>query len=370
MRELAEAKLLEAGYCVSTAENGHECVEIVRSRGADLVISDLEMPVMGGFELTEVLRADRATAEIPIIVITGSDHQDAVDRAFAAGASSFLAKPINWTLFNHSVKFVLRASRDQQQLRHALEQAESGVQFKDGLMSVMSHELRTPLNAIIGFGQLIADQLENDNNVLYKEYADYIVDGGKRLLGSVSDMLLASDARSGPITISASDTLLGELVGDAVALVKKPADAANANITVKISEPEIEVYCDRQMLTRAIAKLIDNSIKFADKAVDIMIVSVTTPTGELALMIKDNGPGISEARLADALAPFSQSDMSLRRTKEGLGLGLPLVSAITQAHNGKLKLESTLGEGVKALILLPASRVRPPSAPQLTAESA
>ena len=358
MRELAEAKLLEAGYCVTTAENGRDAVDIVNEHGADMVISDLDMPIMSGFELTEVLRSNPATAEIPVIAITATDHPDSVDRVFAAGASSFLAKPINWTLFNHSVKFVLRASNDQKMIRVALQQAEAGVKFKDGLMSVMSHELRTPLNAIIGFGQLIADQFETDQNNLYKEYADYIVEGGKRLLGSVSDMLLASDARSGPITISASDISLGELIENSVSYVEKAASAAGADIKVTIKDPDLEVYCDRQMLSRALAKLLDNSIKFSDNSVEISIAAALTPKGDLAILVKDNGPGISSEKLSDAVAPFSQSDMSLRRTREGLGLGLPLANAIAHAHNGSLKLDSKPGDGVRALILLPASRVR------------
>ena len=101
--------------------------------------------------------------------------------------------------------FVLRSANDQKELREARDRAEAGEKFKDSVMSVMSHELRTPLNAIIGFGQLISELFEKNSDNLYKEYSDYIVDGGKRLLNAVSDMLLASDARSGPIKLNETD---------------------------------------------------------------------------------------------------------------------------------------------------------------------
>ncbi|MBT8471572.1 MAG: response regulator [Marinicaulis sp.] len=358
MRELAEAKLLEAGYRVSTAENGSEALKILKEKGGKLVISDLEMPVMDGFELTRNIRADRLISKTPVLLITASDRADAVDEAFAAGASSFLAKPINWTLFSHAVMFVLRASNDQERLRIALDQAEAGAQFKDGLMSVMSHELRTPLNAIIGFGQLIAERFSNDSDLVHKEYAEYIVDGGKRLLGSVSDMLLASDAKSGPIEINATDITVGDLVTESVNLVSVAADAAGADISLTLQDSELEVFCDRQLLTRAISKLIENSVKFSRKGVKVNIAAALTKKGDLAILVKDNGPGIPAEIIEESLVAFKQSDMSLRRSKEGLGLGLPLAQAIAESHEAKLKLVSTPAEGTRALIILPKERVR------------
>jgi len=357
MRELASAKLTDANYDVVAVENGAEALEKLKGDGADLVISDLDMPVMDGFELTRNIRADRLIDRTPVIVITASDHPEAVDNAFAAGATSFLAKPINWTLFGQAVMFVLRDSENQKALIVARDLAEAGVKFKDGLMSVMSHELRTPLNAIIGFGQLLTERFENQNDHLHKEYSEYIVDGGKRLLNSVSDMLLASDARSGPITISEADTTLGDVIMHAVAIVEKTATTAGADIAVRMQDPDIEICCDSRLFSRAISKLIDNSIKFSPRGVKIIVGSAMTRAGDLAILIKDNGPGVSQAKIAEICTPFAQSDMSLRRSKEGLGLGVPLAKAITQAHGAKFLLESGPGDGVRALIMLPAARV-------------
>ncbi len=359
MRELATANLKEAGYQVDAVENGAEALASLKTNGADLVISDLDMPVMNGFELTENIRADRLIDQTPVIVITASDHAEAVDNAFAAGATSFLAKPINWTLFGQAVMFVLRASENQKALIAARDQAEAGARFKDGLMSVMSHELRTPLNAIIGFGQLIAEQFEKQNDALHKEYSDYIVDGGKRLLNSVSDMLLASDARSGPITINEIDTSLEDVISHAVATVEKSAAVAGADISVTMESPDIEICCDNQLLSRAIGKLIDNSIKFSSRGVKVIVGAAMTKDGGLAILVKDNGPGISSSRISEICAPFSQSDMSTRRTKEGLGLGVPLAKAIAEAHGAKFRIDSQLGDGVRTLILLPSERVTP-----------
>lgn len=357
MRELASSKLLDAGYHVVVACNGAEALTLLKNEGADLVISDLDMPVMNGFELTEAIRSDKALGETPVMVITASDRGDAVDQAFAAGANSFLAKPMNWSLFHHAVKFVLRAYDDRKALRVARDQAEAGAKFKDSLMSVMSHELRTPLNAIIGFGQIITEQFASQNDNLHREYADYIVDGGRRLLSSVSDMLLASDARSGPIAINETDVSLDVLMNDAMSGFEKTLHLAEATLTSRLASPDIEVCCDRALLSRAIRKLIDNSVKFSPKGVEILIGAAVTRQGSLAIMVKDNGPGVKPELIKGLTAPFSQLDMSLRRSREGLGLGLPLVNVIAAAHGGAFRIDSQPGEGARAIITIPASRV-------------
>jgi signal transduction histidine kinase len=357
MRELAAARLKGAGYDVAVAANGGEALEDLIKTPADLIISDLDMPVMNGFELTRQVRANEQLADTPVIVITASDHSDAVDEAFAAGATSFLAKPINWTLFGQSVLFVLRASRAQRALRQALDLAEAGAKFKDGLMSVMSHELRTPLNAIIGFGQLLAEQFERENDHLHGEYAEYIVDGGKRLLNSVSDMLLASDARSGPISINEVDCTIGELVNTGCAAVEKIASLAEAHISIVLEDAEQELCCDRTLVSRAISKLVDNAIKFAPRGVKIMVGTASMKNGGLVVLVTDNGPGIPAEKLATLAQPFAQSDLSLRRSKEGLGLGLPLVQAIASAHAMTFKIDSQPGEGTRAALIFPPARV-------------
>ncbi|GJL94574.1 MAG: hypothetical protein DHS20C05_09790 [Hyphococcus sp.] len=357
LRELAHEQLRNADYDVEVAENGEQALELLNSNDADLVITDLDMPVMGGLELTEKIRAEQNLKELPVIVITASDHADAVDRAFAAGATSFLSKPINWTLFNHAVLFVLKASEDQKALRVARDQAEAGAKFKDSLMSVMSHELRTPLNAIIGFGQLLGEQFATQNDDLNREYADYVVDGGKRLLNNISDMLLASEARSGEISLEENSVSIGDVIDEARSLALSSIRTTGAKIKLTVQDRDLELHCDSSLMARALSKLIDNAAKFSPRGGAITIGAALTKAQDLAILVKDNGAGIAPEKLKEITAPFAQSDMSLRRSKEGLGLGIPLAQAIIAAHGAKLRIESKEGEGLRALIIMPSSRV-------------
>lgn len=355
MRELAAAKLAEAGYDTILASDGAQALSMLGRTTADLIISDLDMPVMDGYELTRRIRSSQSLNETPVIVITASDHSEAVEDAFAAGATSFLTKPINWALFAHAILFVLKASSDQKELRLARDQAEAGARFKDNLLSIISHELRTPLNAIIGFGQLLSDQFQRENDHMHRDYADHIVGGGKRLLNSVSDLLLASEARSNPIAIDESACAIGDIFKLAQSsLVAPPADAA---ISLAVEDDRQRLRCDKGLIARAVAKLMDNAIKFSPPGVKVAVGAAQTKDGRLAFVIKDNGPGISAEKLAVLRQPFEQLDMSLHRSKEGLGLGLPLVQAIMAAHGGEFRLDSKPGGGACAVLLFPKSRL-------------
>ena len=357
MRELAAAKLAEAGYQVTLAPDGAQALEALKRDDVNLVISDLDMPHTNGYALTREIRKSAALADTPVIVITSSDHSEAVDEAFAAGATSFVAKPINWTLFSHAVRFVLKASEDQAELRVARDQAEAGARFKDSLMSIMSHELRTPLNAIIGFGQILSEQFERENDHLHQDYAEYIVEGGKRLLNSVSDMLLASEAQSDPITINDVDCTIGEIIDLASGSVAKAAALADADLSIVLQDREQELCCDRSLVARAITKLLENSVKFSQRGVRVVVGAGETPDGRIAILVKDNGPGIAADKVDALRQPFAQMDMSLKRSKEGLGLGLPLVQAIAAAHGAEFRLDSQPGEGTRAVFVIPKSRV-------------
>ena len=170
-------------------------------------------------------------------------------------------------------------------------------------------------------------------------------------------MLLASDARSGPIAVNEVDCTVGEIVEFAIASVAKTAALAEAKIITAIEDQHLEVCCDRILMTRALTKLIDNAIKFSPRRVRIIIGAARTRSEGLAFVVEDNGPGIPSERIEQLAQPFAQADMSLKRSKEGLGLGLPLAHAIACAHGAAFKLARGTESGTRAAIVLPPSRI-------------
>jgi CheY-like chemotaxis protein len=120
LREFAQVHLSSDAVTVEVAADGLEALEALRRRSYDLLLVDLEMPRMDGFELLAHLRADPATAHLPVVVETGREDVDAIDRAFRAGATAFVTKPLNWRLLTYQLRFTLRAARAEAALRQGV----------------------------------------------------------------------------------------------------------------------------------------------------------------------------------------------------------------------------------------------------------
>jgi len=131
MRELAIENLSSPQVAVESAGNGEDGWHVLRTSHFDIALIDLEMPVMNGFELIGLIRGDERMKHMPIVVATAKKEMDAVDRAYAAGATSFIIKPVNWRVISHQISYVLRAAREQELVRKALENMRKNVIIRD-----------------------------------------------------------------------------------------------------------------------------------------------------------------------------------------------------------------------------------------------
>jgi len=173
------------------------------------LLVDVVMPRMDGYELCRELRSRQESAYVPIVVATSLDDVPSIARAYDAGATDFIPKPLNWLVLNHRIRYILRASRafdelrrNQERLIAAKEAAEAANRSKTDFLANMSHELRTPLNAIIGFSGMMSDRMFGPLNEKYSEYAGLIGDSGKHLLAIISDILDLAKADANRLTLA------------------------------------------------------------------------------------------------------------------------------------------------------------------------
>jgi CheY-like chemotaxis protein len=150
-REIATDSLERAGYKVTTAADGGAAIGLLARHVFDAAIVDLDMPVAGGFTVIETLRKDPQNAAIPVIVIKGHDDADAVNRAYRAGATSFLTKPLNWLLFTPHVEFVLRSGDTESELREATATLAFLSDLKSQMMSALAQEFQGPIKPSLVF---------------------------------------------------------------------------------------------------------------------------------------------------------------------------------------------------------------------------
>ncbi|MGI9382849.1 MAG: ATP-binding response regulator [Methyloligellaceae bacterium] len=361
--ELATSSLATGGYAIETALNGVEAIKKLSQHPFDIVITDLTMPEIDGFGVIEHIRLQEKLRHVPIIVITTNDDYASIEHAFASGATSFVAKPINWSLFAHHVRYVMRSSRKEAELRLARNSAEAASRLKSNLLSVMTHEFRTPLHVVLGFTELFVKEADGPLGAPeYKEYAHHISDAAGQLNGILSDILLFSRAFSEELTLQEDAYPVANLLAEAVSAAK--AKAASSGVTVVTAgtvEPESRLSCDRSLLARALGHLIDNAIKFSPTGGRVSVCAEFTKNDSLICSVKDEGCGMTVEQVGDLLKPFVQADMSKSRQYEGMGLGLTLCNYIVEAHGGRLLIHSAPGDGTIAGLIFPALRVSHPA---------
>ena len=168
-RDLAVTALGEAGFQVSCAADGQDAVNAIARQHFDLVVLDLAMPGMSGFEVLEATRTALQKTDLPVLVITGHDDTSSVEQAFDLGATSFLAKPLNWLLFVHHVHFVLKSARAQSGLRDANRTADLMSKVKSRLVGTLVTEFQTPLRSAFSVATLLRQEADGPiESPLYK----------------------------------------------------------------------------------------------------------------------------------------------------------------------------------------------------------
>lgn len=353
-RLLTRDCLEDAGFRVEEACDGKDGLEKIKALQPDIVLLDVMMPGMDGFEVCEQIRSDPVIHHTPVIIVTGREDIEDIKKGFSAGASDFLTKPLNWNLLPNRISFVLRASRLENDLRASKEATEKAYEAKSTLLSTMGHELRTPLNAIIGFSEMIKQQVYGPVGVPeYSEFIDDIHASGNKLLSGINDVLEIANSDSHILERDQSEADLHELVGIVVGRIAPEAQAADVSIINDVTADAPRIGGDLHRLRQAMHNLISNAVKFNKPGGEVRISAEISPDNGVVLSISDTGIGISAADLPRIFEPFEQADARLSRSFEGMGLGLPLAQTIARLHGGDIVLESEPGRGTIAKLTLP-----------------
>lgn len=356
MRELAAGQLAHPGGEIVTAGDGEEALAILRREAPfDLVLSDLEMPRMTGYGLIEAMRAEPRFARLPVVVVTSRDDMFAIDRAYEVGATSFVAKPVNWRLLGYQLRYVLRAARSEAQVHEAREASERADRLKESLLALLQHETRTPLNAIVGYAELIAASLDVTGGGETRAYAQTLVEASRGLDGTLKRVFAFARLSAGTDPLSPEPTTAESLVEDAVRRRGQAAREAGVTLSAQPSPREsIEVEVDLVLVARALDELLANALAHTRAGGRVSLRAVVPAGAEaLAIEVADSGPGLDAQALARCTEPFWQGETPLVRRSVGLGLGIPTARRIAELHGGRLELEAPAQGGLVARLVLP-----------------
>ncbi len=362
IRMIMRAELEDEGFAVVEACDGLEALEVCRAGAPDLLVADVMMPRMDGYELCRALRGQPDMAFFPILMATGLDDEVSIAAAYEAGATDFIPKPLQWTILRQRVRYMLRSSRAFQDLRRnqadlvaAKEAAEAGNRAKSEFLSTMSHELRTPLNAVIGLSTLMQHQASGPLPPKYLELAGLILESGHHLLSMIEDVLELAQAESNELALDRRPLQIDGLIAELADSMRERAQKALVAFTVDVEANLPAITADPARLKRILYSLVDNALKFTPKGGRARLSASCDLDGDLCLEVRDTGIGMSPDQIALALSPFGQADGASTRRYGGAGVGLPLARRLVELHGASLKIDSEEGRGVTAVVRFPQS---------------
>ncbi|MBV8535028.1 MAG: hybrid sensor histidine kinase/response regulator [Alphaproteobacteria bacterium] len=360
VRSLMRTSLEQAGFAVREAADGRDALNLCAEELPDLLVADVVMPHMDGFQLCRALRAQPRSAHLPILMATGLDDTSSIEKAYECGATDFISKPISWLLLSHRVRYMLRAARAFEELRANQEvliaakiAAEAANKSKTEFLANMSHELRTPLNAIIGFSTLMRDSTLGPIPAKYQTYPGLIVESGEHLLDIINSVLDIAKAESDKLVLDRHEVEVEPIVRFSSDLAVQMAAKAQVQYAVEVADDLPRLYADAPKLRQVLLNLLSNAIKFTPSGGRVTLKVLPDDLGGIAFLVQDTGIGMDAQNIEIALKPFGQVDAKLARKYGGVGLGLPLSKKLVELHGGTLEIDSAPGAGTTVSVRLP-----------------
>ncbi|GJG86929.1 hypothetical protein tb265_21100 [Gemmatimonadetes bacterium T265] len=359
--------LRSAGYTVVEAETGAEALARA-GEGADLVVLDIRLPDMSGFEVLRRLRGRPDTAAVPVLhltasFVTGEWRAHGLD----AGADAYLTHPVEPREFVATVRQLLRvraaevareellaaerAARGEAEAARA--SAEQANRAKGEFLANMSHELRTPLNAIAGYVQLIEMGVHGEVSEAQRDALGRVQRAQRHLLGLINDVLNYAKLDAGRVEYDLRPVDLGDAVRDVLAMVEPQLTAKG--LTVAAAPDAVVAVADAEKLAQVLLNLLSNAIKFTPSGGAVEVTVYAAGPGGAEIRVRDTGIGIAADEQARIFDPFVQVQRGLTRATEGTGLGLAISRDLARGMGGELTVESAPGVGSTFTLRLTAA---------------
>ena len=343
--------LKENGYRVRPVTNGRLALGAVEQQRPDLILLDVEMPELNGFETCERLRADERFRDIPVIFLSSLAATDDKVRAFASGGVDYVTKPFQPQEVIARVETHLRLRRMQKQIAEQYEALKKLEGMRDSLTHMIVHDLRSPLQGILMSMELLASD-EMRASVDVRDTSTRGLRSAQSLMQIINTLLDVNKLEAGEMKLQCATGSLDEAVKAAL----ESLGALVRDRVVNVEQPDGNVIAsfDQEIMTRVVANLVANALKFTPKPGEVT-VRISRSRGGPTTEVIDKGPGIPPEYRDRIFEKFGQVDGPKSRKMPGTGLGLAFCKLALDAHGGRIGVESVVREGSTFWFALPPS---------------
>lgn len=341
------------------ATSGKECLAIARERQPDVILLDIQMPEMDGFETLKRLRANPETAQIPVIFLTAQRKDPgSIEAGLMMGADEYLTKPIDTDELLVRTKTLVQLKRMEAELERT----------KADFMAMLVHDLRSPLAGIKDVIEFIRE-LESGDGKLTPDHFTLLTasqESAERMLQLINNLLDISKFEAGKITLHKEATPLSRIVGRVVKQMDFQFRQKEITLSVDVSDDLPPVSVDGGKIAQVFMNLLSNALKFSGNGGKVGIVAKEEkeqpmgggdPQTVIAVSVSDTGMGIPAEEIPNIFQRYKQASTAKRIRQKGTGLGLAICKMIVEAHGGTIKVESTVGTSTTFRFTLPIQPV-------------
>ncbi|MBI4575019.1 MAG: hybrid sensor histidine kinase/response regulator [Planctomycetes bacterium] len=373
---LVRKNLERRGYRVETAEDGEEALRLMRSFRPDLVIADIMMPRMDGYELCRRVKADPELKEVFFIMLTAKGEVKDRVAGLDMGADHYITKPFDIHDLLARVNAGLRIVSLQRELRQKNEElarlygaaARDNEELKrlgrikDAFLGMAAHDLRTPLTSIKGACELILDGYMGEVAEEQRDLVRMVYEQEEAMLALINDLLDLSKIGAGKVDLHTRDTDLRELIRhhhDVNAFAARRKDIA---LSWDVDEGVPPVRLDPARMGQVLSNLVGNAIKFSRPGDSVRVSASRAGDREVCIAVEDTGQGIREDELGRIFDHFGQTSTRATGGEHSTGLGLAICKRLVELHGGRIRVESTWQKGSRFSVVLPLEGPSPAEA--------
>ena len=336
---LLKALLSKDGYGILVANNGQEALEVIRNENPDLILLDVMMPGMDGFEVAERLKSEEYRCEIPIIFLTALDDTQSIVNGFKLGAGDFISKPFRKEELMVRIKHQLSLVAARRIIEEKNEELRKTIAGRDKMYSVIAHDLRSPMASMKMLLNTIMMSVEKDK--IDPDIFDILEMSNKtseEVFSLLDNLLKWTKSQLGKLTVIPQKLDISGLADGVVEVMNSVAEVKHIKL-IRTDHESFFVYVDIEMIKSILRNLISNAVKFSNPDSEIK-VGIKAEDGKVIVSVTDSGKGIKKEDQHKLLKDSTHFTTYGTNSEEGSGLGLLLCRDFARKNGGELWFES------------------------------